>query len=326
MPAPSAPGEILQRSSTQVEKARLWGNNCTAGAMACFAFNEVQRSTAMRTAFTAGIAILLLVQTAAFAGDERPQPAADKKEIEKLPGLYKVAGRGGDESAVYCVLTPEPVLIDCGSRVGWDQLAGNLKLLGLSPGDVRWVIATHGHWDHMDAMALFQKDFPSVKFAIHAGDAQFVINDDRVFSCAEPLYDGVESAPVKVDRVLLDNDTVNVGNAVFRIVHTPGHTPGCIVVATEIAGKKSAFSGDSVGGYYSLLNRSSTIDWQSSLKKIQALDVDWLCTGHGRDPVDSKDEIREMIDTQMQAVTSKRKKQESDEPYRGLESEMNKGR
>ncbi len=138
----------------------------------------------MRTAFAAGLSIVLLAQAAGFSEAERPKPAADKKELEKLPGLYRVAGCGGDESAVYCVLTPEPVLIDCGSRIGWDQLVGNLKLLGLAPGDIRWVIATHGHWDHMDAMALFQKDFPSVRFAIHAGDAKFVINDDRVFSCA----------------------------------------------------------------------------------------------------------------------------------------------
>lgn len=279
----------------------------------------------MRAMMFVGTAVLLAVHMAALAENGRPQPASDKKEIEKLPGLYKVAGYGGDVSAVYCVLTPEPVLIDCGSRVGWNQLVGNLKLLGFSPGDVRWVIATHGHWDHMDAMALFQKDFPSVKFAIHAGDAQFVINDDRVFSCAEPLYKGVESAPVKVDRILLDGDTVTVGDAAFRIVHTPGHTPGSVVVVTEIAGKKVAFSGDSVGGFYSLLNRSSTIDWQNSLKKILALDLDWLCTGHGKDPVDSKDEIREMIETQMKAVTSKRAKQESDEPYRTLEEEFRKG-
>ncbi len=280
----------------------------------------------MRATLFVGALVCLFVQAAALSDEGAPKPAVDKKEIEQLPGLYKVAGRGGDVGNVYCVLTPEPVLIDCGSRVGWDQLVGNLKLLGFSPGDVRWVIATHGHWDHMDAMALFQKDFPSVKFAIHAGDAQFVIHDDRVFSCAEPLYKGVESAPVKVDRILLDNDTVTVGNTDFHIVHTPGHTPGSIVVVAQIAGKKIAFCGDSIAGYYSLLNRSSTIDWQISLKKILALDLDWVYTGHGHDPVDSKDEIRAMVESQLDAVTSKRKLQESDEPYRGLESEMRKGR
>jgi glyoxylase-like metal-dependent hydrolase (beta-lactamase superfamily II) len=279
----------------------------------------------MREMIVMGTVAFLLAHTA-FSEANQPQPASDRKEIERLPGLYRVAGRGGDMCSVYCVLTPEPVLIDCGSRIGWDQLVGNLKLLGLSPGDVRWVIATHGHWDHMDAMALFQKDFPSVKFAIHAGDAQFVINDDRVFSCAEPLYKGVESAPVRVDRILLDSDTLNVGNVVFRIVHTPGHTPGSIVVVTEIEAKKVGFSGDSVGGYYSLMNRSSTIDWQDSLKKILALDLDWLCTGHGIDSIDSKEEIRSMIDEQMEAVASKRKKQENDEPYRGLVEEMHKGK
>jgi len=281
----------------------------------------------MRVKAFIGVALLFLAAAAVMAEDNRPQPAVDKKEIEKVPGLlYRVAGRGGDVGSVYCVLTPEPVLIDCGSRVGWEQLTGNLKLLGIAPGDVRWVIATHGHWDHMDAMALFQKEYPSVKFAIHAGDAQFVINDDRVFSCAEPLYAGVQSAPVKVDRVLLDGDTVNAGNAAFHIVHTPGHTPGSIVVVAEVGGKKVGFSGDSVGGYYSLMNRSSTLDWQISLKKIAALDLDWLCTGHGSDPVDSKEEIREMLDKQAAAVDWKRKKQESDEPYRGLQEEMRKAK
>ncbi len=129
-----------------------------------------------------------------------------------------------------------------------------------------------------------------------------------------------------MDRILLDNDTVNVGSAVFRIIHTPGHTPGSIVIVTEIAGTKVAFSGDSVGGYYSLLNRSSLIDWQTSLAKIRDLNPDWLCIGHGKDPVDSKDEIREMIEAQMQAVVSKRKKQEGDESYRGLQEEMRKER
>ncbi len=267
----------------------------------------------------------LVFQIAAFPEEERPKSASTISEIEHLHGLYKVAGHGGEVGSVYCVLTPDPVLIDCGSRVGWDQLIGNLKLLGFSPGDVRWVIATHGHWDHMDAMALFQKEFPSVKFAIHAGDAQFVVNDDRVFSCAEPLYNGVESAPVKVDRILLDNDTVNVGNTVFRIVHTPGHTPGSISIVTKIAAKKIAFCGDSVDGYYALINRSNTIDWQNSLKKLLALNLDWLYRGHSQCPEDSKDEIRSILETCLEATTFKRKKQESDEVYRGLEDEMRKG-
>jgi glyoxylase-like metal-dependent hydrolase (beta-lactamase superfamily II) len=129
----------------------------------------------------------LFFPVAAGAGEAVPKPAGSAQELERLPGIYCVAGHGGVVGSVYLVKTAEPVLIDCGSRVGWDQLAGNLKLLGMSPGDIRWVVATHGHWDHMDAMTVFQKEYPNVKFAIHAGDAQFVLSDDRVFSCAEPL-------------------------------------------------------------------------------------------------------------------------------------------
>lgn len=251
----------------------------------------------------------------AGAEEGAPKPAASVKELERLPGLYWVAGHGGVVGAVYLIKTAEPVLIDCGSRVGWNQLVGNLKLLGMSPGDIRWVIATHGHWDHMDAMTIFQKEYPNVKFAIHAGDAQFVISDDRVFSCAEPLYKGVPSGPVKVDRILLDGDTVDAGGTILRIVHTPGHTPGSIVILAEIVGKKIAFCGDSIGGYYALLNRSSVIDWQLSMNKMMKLDIDWVFPGHGGQPCTDKEEIRHRLQKSLEVATIKRKEQEKDEGY-----------
>lgn len=269
----------------------------------------------------------MLVSIQGFAGTvgSPPPPATGIEEIERLPGVYKVAGRGGDVGDVYLVMNPEPVLIDCGSRVGWEQLTGNLKLLGLTPGDIRWVIATHGHWDHMDAMVLFQRDFPNVKFAVHASDAQFVIQDDRVFSCADPLYNGVESGPVKVDRMLLDGDTLEVGKQVFKIVHTPGHTPGSIVVLTEMDGKTLAFCGDSIGGYYALTNRSSTLDWQIALDRLLALDIDWVFVGHRKDPFTDKREIRDLIQRNLDAATWQRKLLQEDEAYQSLEENMRKG-
>ncbi|MBI5091370.1 MAG: MBL fold metallo-hydrolase [Candidatus Hydrogenedentes bacterium] len=264
----------------------------------------------------AGLAVLVAALPA-FAAKPIDQKT-DLNELTMLPGLYKLAGNRGTVSDVYVVLTPKPVLIDCGSRNDWDTININLKRFGLKLGDVKWVIATHGHWDHVDNMARIQREFPKVKFAIHAGDAQFVINNDRVFSCAEPLYKGVPSDPIKVDRVLLDGDTIKVGRNTFRFVHTPGHTPGSITIETEIAGKKVGFCGDSVTGYYSLTNRSCAIDWENSMKRLLKEDLDQLYIGHREKPFSGKDEIHAYLQKSLDAASYKRQQLIRDEEYQNL--------
>jgi len=250
-----------------------------------------------------------------------PNPAERESRIqaiEQLPGLYKVAGQGGLVCDTFLVLTPAPVLIDAGSRPGWEQLVSNLKQLGKQIADVRWVIATHGHWDHVDNMARIQREHPRVKFAIHAGDAQFVINNDRVFSCAEPLYNGAKSDPIRVDRLLLDGDTITVGRIKFRILHTPGHTPGSITILAEIAGKKVGFCGDSVTGYFSMTNRSSVIDWEQSMRKLMAEELDLLYAGHRKRPLAGREEIRAYLLKALNAASHKRKQFVREEMYQDL--------
>jgi glyoxylase-like metal-dependent hydrolase (beta-lactamase superfamily II) len=157
--------------------------------------------------------------------------------------------------------------------------------LGVDPGDIRWVIGTHGHYDHIENIARFQNQYPQVKFALHAADAQFVINDDRVFSCAATLYEGRPTAPKKVDRLLLDGDQIQVGNNTFQIIHTPGHTPGSIVIVTIIrtqsGPKVVAFCGDAIGGLYSSLNRSNIIDFENSFCRLTDYNFDLLIMGNG---------------------------------------------
>jgi hydroxyacylglutathione hydrolase len=240
------------------------------------------------------------------------------KALEQLPGLYKVAGQGALVCDVFLITTPEPVLIDCGSRPGWDQLVTNLATVGYKISDLSWVIATHGHWDHVDNMARIHRENPKAKFAIHAGDAQFVINNDRYFSCAEPLYNGVASEPIQIDRILLDGDTIKVGDHTFRIIHTPGHTPGAITIVTEIAGKKVGFCGDSVTGYYSMSNRSSVIDWETSMKRLMAEGMDLLYAGHRKKPLVGKSEIEAYLKKSLDAATFKRSKFTREEMYQDL--------
>jgi glyoxylase-like metal-dependent hydrolase (beta-lactamase superfamily II) len=238
--------------------------------------------------------------------------------MQQFPGVYLVASQGGLCSNVFLVLTPQPVLIDAGSRPAWDQLVGGLAAVGVKISEVRWVLATHGHWDHVDNMARLHRENPAAKFGIHAGDAQFVINNDRVFSCAEPLYHGVPSEPLHVDRILLDGDRLKVGRVVFRVVHTPGHTPGSVTYVAEMEGQKIGFCGDSVTGYYSMTNRSNVIDWEQSMRRLLAEDLDLLFTGHDKRPVEGRDQIRAYLEKSLAAATAKRKLLAREEQYQDL--------
>jgi hydroxyacylglutathione hydrolase len=252
--------------------------------------------------------------------------------IQVSPHLYRVAGglpsnpaeivvQPGDLHLalievcdVYLVLTPDPVLIECGSPLGWDQLMGSLKSLNIQPGNIRWVIGTHGHYDHIENIALFQQQYPQVKFALHAADAQFVVDDDRVFSCAETLYQGHASAPKKVDRLLLDGDQIQVGENTFQIIHTPGHTPGSIVIMTQIDGKVVAFCGDAIGGLYSSINRSNVIDFENSFRRLMHYEFDLLIMGNG-DARFGPAQYGPILKMGLENAEEKREQQRGDESY-----------
>jgi hydroxyacylglutathione hydrolase len=215
---------------------------------------------------------------------------------------------------VYLVLTPEPVLIECGSPLGWNQLMGSLQSLNIPPDNISWVIGTHGHYDHIENIAHFQQDYPQVQFALHAADAQFVVNDDRVFSCAKTLYQNHASAPKKVDRLLLDGDTIVVGNITFEIIHTPGHTPGSIVIRTVIDGTKIGFCGDAIGGLYSSLNRSNAIDFENSFRRLLDYRFDLLIMGNGGARL-TPQQYQPILQQGLDAATSMRQQKQADESY-----------
>ena len=264
------------------------------------------------------IAMMILLGLLGASAQAAPSRAQRRAEMRQLPGVYKVAAQGGLCSNVFVLLTPEPVLIDAGSRPCWDQLVENLGVLGVKISDLRWVLGTHGHWDHVDNMARIARENSKARFAIHAGDAQFVINNDRVFSCAEPLYHGVASDPIRVDRILLDGDRIAVGRMSIRVIHAPGHTPGSVVFATQIAGKKVGFCADAVTGYYSMTNRSSVIDWEQSMKRLLAEDFDLLFTGHDKRPVEGKEKIAAYLNRSLAAAVVKRKSLSREEQYQDL--------
>ncbi len=92
---------------------------------------------------------------------------------------------------------------------------------------LRYIINTHGHFDHVaDNVAL--KQASGAQIAAHPADA------DRLAHPQSVLFQlPFTIPPSQIDHPLQEGDTIALGDLTLRILHTPGHTPGSICVYDE---------------------------------------------------------------------------------------------
>ena len=119
--------------------------------------------------------------------------------------------------------------------------------------------------------------------AIHEADAHIIEQGDVTASYAD-FFDG-KLKPRPVQRKLKEGDIVKLNGDDYRIVHTPGHTPGSVCFYNE--GKGILFSGDVIfsdGVGRTDMPGGDDEALASSMEKISRLKVNKLFPGHG-DPV-----------------------------------------
>jgi hydroxyacylglutathione hydrolase len=165
---------------------------------------------------------------------------------------------------VYYVDAPEPALIDTGvaaSPAGVIEPA--LAAAGLHLSDVRWILATHGHWDHIGgAHAARAATGNAARVAIHAGDTPLLrdrrahldgyagmrfryLDDPEALAKQDALLMENISGELAADRVLAEGDRVELGRGIsLSVVHTPGHSAGSATYVLD--GLDWAFVGDAV--------------------------------------------------------------------------------
>ncbi len=110
-----------------------------------------------------------------------------------------------------------------------------LEAIGEVP--VSAIVLTHGHFDHLEAAGEVCAA-TSAPLLVHEADAPFITSSEGTGGAMW----GFEVTAPPADRTLVDGDVIEVGELRFEVLHTPGHTPGCIC----LYGHGHLFSGDTL--------------------------------------------------------------------------------
>ena len=128
--------------------------------------------------------------------------------------------------------TKQGAIIDPGDDA--DIILKRVKELDL---DIRYILATHGHFDHVGAAAPLKRELKA-EFLAHEGDFFFIEDGEK---SARGWGIHIEQPP-KPDRFIKDGDKIKFGNFELEVLFTPGHSPGGV----SFLYNRMVFSGDTL--------------------------------------------------------------------------------
>jgi len=207
--------------------------------------------------------------------------------MEIIEGIHRVdeASANMAHANVYLLINgKELTVIDTGTSGNAQKTVEYIQKLGYQPTDVKTIIPTHFHMDHMGS-AKELKDLTNAKVAVHTEDADYVSGKKPLPKPKNILFRAVSSfvkpVPVQVDVILKEGDKI----AGLVVIHTPGHTPGSIMLLDEerkvlFAGDTLRYDGKKVSGAPEQFSTDPN-QIRESIAKASTLNFDVMLPGHG---------------------------------------------
>lgn len=208
--------------------------------------------------------------------DNRPLKIAKAINIE--PDIYQFLIKKPGCNVYLIKGNIKNVLIDTGAALNLLLLKDRLFEIGLRVKDINLILLTHEHYDHTGATAFYYK---TAVVAAHRLAANKLEMQDEFVTFSK--YRDIPSKPFWVDIWLEDGSIIDLGNYKLQVIHTPGHTSGCVCFYEPTRGL--LFSGDTVfaGGTLSEIAVGGNVsDYVHSVQRLSTLKIRKIYPGHGR--------------------------------------------
>ena len=163
--------------------------------------------------------------------------------VKYTDGFYHVGSSGGP-----CWLlesTDGLILIDTGMPKHLYQIVYNIQSLGYNIKDIRHIIHSHGHIDHIGGTRALVH-MTGAKTYIGAGDADMVMGNNQLQWTNE--FGIPFEEPFTPDVIINDGDVIEIGNRRFEFFSTPGHTQGTLTMFFNVTDKGRELRAGMFGG------------------------------------------------------------------------------
>lgn len=216
------------------------------------------------------------------------EPTAAEMEWNAPYAPFTVMGNlhyvGSKTVGAYLITTPDGhFLVDGIVPQSAPLILENIRTLGFDPADVKYLLNSHAHIDHAGGLAALKRATGAVMLA-SAADKPFLEAGDIGFGPSG----GMKFPPVRVDQVIGDGETLNLGGVTLTAHLTPGHSPGCTSWTLPVTGADGA-------AHTAFLHCSSTVagqklvpesypgmiaSYRATFEKVRTIEADIFLGNH----------------------------------------------
>ena len=196
--------------------------------------------------------------------------------------LYYVGSKG---LSTYLITSSKGhVLINSSFERTVPLILASVEKLGFKPSDVKIILSSHAHGDHVEGHALLQEK-TGAKVYVMAGD------DTVIAGGGKGQYKYTDTwRPCKVDKVLKDGEVVTIGEMKLHAHLTPGHTKGNTTWSLEVKDMGKTLNAVIIGspnvnpGFQLVKNTAypeMAADYARTFRVLKALKADIFLGAHG---------------------------------------------
>lgn len=193
---------------------------------------------------------------------------------------------GTADLAAYLIHTKDgEILIDGTLEQNVPPIERNVAALGFRVSDIKILLNSHAHYDHAAGLAALKHDSGATLYA-SAADAPILERGSISFGPTASDH----FPPVKVDRIVTDGETIELGGTKLRAHLTPGHTPGCtswtMPVSEDGAAHTAIFYCSTTVAGNPLVNNKAypqiASDYEASFAKLKTMKADVFLAAHAQ--------------------------------------------